>query len=136
MAMGKLGGEDYSAPMSEINVTPFVDVMLVLLVIFLVTAPLLTQAIPLELPNETASDIADQNPITISVTADGNYHWDADAISEDELAMRIEAAAAHDAKQPVHLRADTQVAYGKVSAVLALAQRYGLRNIGFVTEPK
>lgn len=136
MAMGKLGGEDYSAPMAEINVTPFVDVMLVLLVIFLVTAPLLTQAIALELPNETATDIADENPITISVTADGNYHWDADAISEDELAMRIEAAAAHDAKQPVHLRADTQVAYGKVSAVLALAQRYGLRNIGFVTEPK
>lgn len=136
MALGKLDNEEYTAPMAEINVTPFVDVMLVLLVIFLVTAPMLTQAVSLELPNETATEIADKNPITISVQADGSYHWDKDAISAEELDMRLEAAGAHDAKQAIHLRADTHVAYGKVSKVLVLAQRHGLRNIGFVTEPK
>lgn len=136
MALGDLDNEDFSAPMSDINITPFVDVMLVLLVIFLVTAPMLTQAVSLELPNETATEIEDRNPITISVKADGSYHWDKDAVSEEELAIRLEAAGAHRSDQPIHLRADTHVAYGKVSKVLVLAQRYGLRNIGFVTEPK
>ena len=135
MALGKFDNEDYAAPMAEINVTPFVDVMLVLLVIFLVTAPMLTQAVSLELPNETATEIADHNPITVSVTADGGVYWDKDAVSEEELAIRLEAAGAHDANQPIHLRADKAAAYGKVSRVLVLAQRYGLRNIGFVTEP-
>lgn len=136
MALGKLHNGDYDAPMAEINVTPFVDVMLVLLVIFLVTAPMLTQAVALELPDETATEIADTRPITISVKADGAYYWGKEAVSAAQLAVRLEAAGAHDAEQPVHLRADTAVAYGRVSKVLVLAQRYRLHNIGFITEPK
>lgn len=136
MAFGKLDNEDFSAPMAEINITPFVDVMLVLLVIFLVTAPMLTQAVSLELPNEQAEEITDRNPITISVKSDGSYYWDKDAINGEELAIRLEAAGAHSPDQPIHLRADTHAAYGTVSRVLVLAQRYGLRNIGFVTEPR
>lgn len=136
MAPGKFDSEDYAAPMAEINVTPFVDVMLVLLVIFLVTAPMLTQAVSLELPNETASELADERPVTLSVRADGGYFWGEEAISEEQLAIRLHAAAAHDATQPIHLRADTAAAYGRVAHILAVAQKYGLRNIGFITEPK
>lgn len=136
MALGKFDNDDYAAPMAEINVTPFVDVMLVLLVIFLVTAPMLTQAVSLELPNETATEIADEHPITLSVKADGSYFWSDEPLSEAQLATRLQAASAHDASQPIHLRADTHVAYGKVSTILVLAQKYGLRNIGFITEPK
>jgi biopolymer transport protein ExbD len=135
MALGKFDSDDYSAPMAEINVTPFVDVMLVLLVIFLVTAPMLTQAVSLELPNETATEIADENPITLSVKADGSYFWGEDALTAEQLATRLQAASLHDAEQPIHLRADTNVPYGKVSKVLVMAQKYGLHNIGFVTEP-
>lgn len=136
MAFGNFDHEDHGAPLSEINVTPFVDVMLVLLVIFLVTAPMLTQAVSLELPNETATEVADENPITISVKADGSYYWGEESLDEGQMAARLEAAGAHDATQPIHLRADTSTAYGNVSKILAMAQKYGLRNIGFVTEPK
>lgn len=136
MAFGKFDNDDFNAPMSEINVTPFVDVMLVLLVIFLVTAPMLTQAVSLELPNEIATEVADENPITISVKADGSYFWGEEAVSEEQLSMRLQTAGMHDAAQPIHLRADTAATYGRVSKILALAQKYELRNIGFVTKPK
>lgn len=136
MAFGKFDSDDHGAPMSEINVTPFVDVMLVLLVIFLVTAPMLTQAVSLELPNETATEIADQNPLSVSVKADGSFFWGEEPVSDDQLAIRLQAAGAHDKSQPIHLRADKSAAYGRVSKILSLAQEHGLRNIGFVTEPK
>lgn len=136
MAMGSFDSDDFSAPMAEINTTPLVDVMLVLLVIFLVTAPMLTQAVKLELPNETALEIADENPINLSVNAEGNYFWDKDQLSEMELEQRLKAESTQEPKRPIHLRADTNAAYGTVSKVLTLAQKHGLSNIGFVTEPK
>ena len=136
MAMQGFDREDFSAPMAEINTTPLVDVMLVLLVIFLVTAPMLTQAIKLELPNEVATEIADDNPISISISPHGIYYWDEESVSEAELEQRLQIAAASDKTQSIHLRADTSVAYGKVSKVLALSQKYGLSNIGFITEQK
>lgn len=136
MALGSFHKESDSDLMAEINVTPMVDVMLVLLVIFLVTAPMLTQAVKLELPNETATAIADENPITLSINAEGNYFWNEEPIAEEQLGKRLQLAAAENTKQPIHLRADTKVAYGKVSKILALSQKHGLTNIGFVTEPK
>lgn len=137
MAMGNgLDREDFSAPMAEINTTPLVDVMLVLLVIFLVTAPMLTQAVKLELPNETATEIADENPLSLSINAEGVYYWGEAVVTEAELESRLQAEAAVDKKRAIHLRADTNVAYGKVSKLLSLAQKHGLSNIGFVTEPK
>lgn len=134
MAMKGFDKEDFSAPIAEINTTPLVDVMLVLLVVFLVTAPMLTQAIKLELPNETAMEIADENPITVSVTAHGIYYWGEEPVSEAELLSKIQQSAAADKNTPIHLRADTNVAYGKVSKVLALAQQHQLNNIGFITK--
>ena len=133
---GGLDRDDFSAPMAEINTTPLVDVMLVLLVIFLVTAPMLTQAVKLELPNETATEIADENPLALSVDASGQYFLGKEPVTEAQLEERLRMVAAQDARRPIHLRADTHVAYGKVSAVLALAQKYQLTNIGFVTEPR
>lgn len=136
MAMQGFDREDFSAPMAEINTTPLVDVMLVLLVIFLVTAPVLTQAVKLELPNETATKITDENPIVISVSAQGLYHWGDKSLNDAELEQRLQMASASNSSQPIHLRADKNVAYGKVSKVLALSQKYGLSNIGFITAPK
>ncbi|MBN8531905.1 MAG: biopolymer transporter ExbD [Alphaproteobacteria bacterium] len=133
---GGLDREDFSAPMAEINVTPMVDVMLVLLVIFLVTAPMLTQAVKLELPNEVATSIADENPITLSIDAKGQYFWGEEALTDTQLEQRLEAESHQPTKRPIHLRADTSVPYGKVNKVLALAQKHGLSQIGFVTEPK
>jgi biopolymer transport protein ExbD len=136
MAMGGFDRDDLQAPMAEINVTPFVDVMLVLLVIFLVTAPMLTQSIKLELPHETATTVKNQKVATLSIDAAGSYYWNDTPISVQALEGQLKDAAAADATQPVHIRADGSVAYSKVSHVLALAAKVGLTNIGFLTEPK
>lgn len=136
MAMRGFESEDFSAPMAEINTTPLVDVMLVLMVIFLVTAPMLTQAVKLELPNETAMEIADENPIVISVTEHGLYYWGETNVTVPELEERLRQESETQPSRPIHLRADTTVAYGSVSKVLVLSQKYGLSNIGFVTEPR
>ena len=136
MAMQGFDKDNFSAPMAEINTTPLVDVMLVLLVVFLVTAPMLTQTIQLELPNEQANTITDKNPITLSISEDGLYYWGDDSVTDAELEKRLQMAAINDKTQAIHLHADVKVAYGKVSKVLALSQKYGLNNIGFITQQK
>lgn len=136
MAMGGFDRDDLHAPLAEINTTPLVDVMLVLMVIFLVTAPMLTQTIKLELPNETATEMKNPDAITISIDKEGHYYWGKEPITEAQIEQRFKAAVDHDPKQPVHLRADNNVVYGKVSHILATAQRVGLKNVGFITEPK
>lgn len=136
MSMGGFDKEEHGAPLAEINTTPLVDVMLVLLVIFLVTAPMLTQAVKLELPNETATEIADRQPLTLSIIADGGYFWEKEKLDETALEQRLMAVAQKNPAQPIHLRADTHAEYGKVSKLLAAAQRHGLNNIGFITEQK
>lgn len=136
MALQQFDRESFSAPTAEINMTPLVDVMLVLLVIFLVTAPMLTQAVKLELPNETATEVADENPITLSVNQEGQFFWEKQLLSQSELEKRLQMEAQQPTKRPIHLRADGDTYYKNVSKILALAQKYGLNNIGFVTEPK
>jgi biopolymer transport protein TolR len=127
--------EELQAPLSEINMTPLVDVMLVLLVIFLVTAPMLNSAVKLNLPAESAAQITEQKTITISINRAGEYFIDDKLVSEKELETKLIATAKENPKQQIHLRADVDVSYGKVSHVLADLQRAGLSNIGFVTEP-
>ncbi len=136
MGMGSFDRDDLQAPLAEINTTPLVDVMLVLLVIFLVTAPMLTQAIKLELPNETAAEIKEQKPVTISIDSTGQYFMDDKALTTDELDIRLKETAAANPKQQIFLRADTETNYGKVSHILGAANRAGLTNVGFITEPK
>ncbi|NBV05942.1 MAG: biopolymer transporter ExbD [Proteobacteria bacterium] len=128
--------EELQAPLSEINMTPLVDVMLVLLVIFLVTAPMLNSAVKLNLPAESAAQITEQKTITISINRAGEYFVDDKPVSEKELEKKLIAAAKENPKQQIHLRADVDVSYGKVSHMLSDLQRAGLSNIGFVTEPR
>lgn len=128
--------EDLQAPLSEINMTPLVDVMLVLLVIFLVTAPMLNSAIKLNLPSESASQVTEQKALTISVNKNGVYFIDDHAVSVSELENEMALIAKKNPKQQIHLRADVESSYGQVSKVLAISQRLGLSNIGFITEPK
>lgn len=123
-------------PMAEINVTPLVDVMLVLLVIFIITAPLLSYAIRLDLPNEPAP-AADVIPATIrlSIDADGQVYWDTDPIADDQLRSRLTDAGQQSPAPEVHLRADKATRYERIAMVLSSAQQAGLLKIGFVTEP-
>lgn len=125
-----------SVPMSEINVTPLVDVMLVLLVIFIITAPLLSYAIKLDLPNDPAP-AAEATPATIklSIDADGKVFVDADAITDEQLRARFDAATKLSPVPEVHLRADKATRYERIAFVMSSAQQAGLTKIGFVTEP-
>jgi biopolymer transport protein ExbD len=125
-------------PMAEINTTPLVDVMLVLLVIFIITAPLLTHAIRLDLPQAQAPASAEKpDTITVSIDAQGRVYWN-DAPVADALALeaRMREAAARTPQPDLHLRADQQVVYRKVAEVMAAAQQSGLSKIGFVTDPR
>jgi biopolymer transport protein ExbD len=130
-------GQSPSQPMAEINVTPLVDVMLVLLVIFIITAPLLAYALKLDLPDVKAPAVsAKADVIRIAIDADGNVYWNLDRVAEADLAARLASAAAQQPQPDVHLRADKATRYERVAAVMAAAQQAGLTKIGFVTEPR
>ena len=137
MAFG--GFERYSGPaqpMSEINVTPLVDVMLVLLVIFIITAPLLSYAIKLELPNDPAPAAeAAVGTIRLSIDAEGKVHVDTEPVTDEQLRARFAAAVKEIPVPEVHVRADKATRYERVSFVMSAAQQAGLVKIGFITEP-
>lgn len=134
MAFGGFNEGGNSQPMAEINTTPLVDVMLVLLVIFIITAPLFHQAVPIDLPKVSATKI-DEKPevIQLAVDADGKIFWNGEAIHREALESRF--AAISERQPELHLRADRAVRYEKVADVMATAQRTGVVKIAFVTEP-
>jgi biopolymer transport protein ExbD len=123
-------------PMAEINVTPLVDVMLVLLVIFIITAPLLSYAIRLDLPND-AAPAAEATPatVTLSIDAGGQAFWDQTAVSDAELRTRLEQSAKQKPAPELHVRADKATRYERIAFVLSAAQQAGLVKVGFITEP-
>ena len=125
-------------PMADINTTPLVDVMLVLLVIFIITAPLLTHAIKLDLPSAQAP-VAPEKPetITLSIDAQGKVFWN-DTPLDDPVALqaRLRDAASRSPQPELHLRADQQVRYQHIAEVMSAAQQAGLAKIGFVTDPR
>ena len=127
--------DELQAPLAEINMTPLVDVMLVLVVIFLVTAPMITNSINLNLPSDTASTMKQEKAIAISIDKRGLYYIDEVQISARELKNKLKEIAIVNSKKQIHLRADKDVAYSKVSYVLGQAQKNGLNNIGFITTP-
>jgi biopolymer transport protein ExbD len=125
-----------SQPMAEINVTPLVDVMLVLLVIFIITAPLLAAAIRIDLPNEKAQAVSAETPaVRVAIDADGTLYWEGQRIAPEDLAPRLQEAAKRQPRPDIHLRADKQARYAQIAAVMAAAQQAGLGKIGFITEP-
>ena len=135
MAFGRLERSSRPAPMSDINMTPLIDVMLVLLVIFIITAPLMTSSLKLELPKtDAATPTSAPAFIALAITADGKLYFGDEALARDALAVRVAASAKANPQLEVQLRADQKVPYGQVAELLALIQAAGLTRIGFVTE--
>jgi len=123
--------------MNEINMTPLVDVMLVLLIIFIITVPVMKHSINLDLPRANSQPLdAKPQTIRLSVNAQGDYYWNENRIDEKDLASRLQAEAARTPQPELHLRADKDVRYERVAQAMAAAQQAGLRKIGFITEPK
>ena len=122
-------------PMSEINVTPFVDVMLVLLIVFMVAAPLLTVGVPIELPETKAKPLqGDNEPLTVSLTPDGKVFLQDTEIELDTLAPKLIAIAKNGYDERVFVRGDRNVGYGSVMKVMGVLNRAGFKRIGLVTD--
>lgn len=136
MAFGAFNPHRQQSMMSDINVTPMVDVMLVLLVIFIITAPMFTHAVKLELPQARAAASAQQaDTVAIAIDADGKLYWNKDVVDAAALDARLAEAARQDPQPELQLRADKATRYENVARVMAAAQSQGLSKIGFVTDP-
>ena len=137
MSIGGDSGEDDDAvPMSEINVTPFVDVMLVLLIIFMVAAPLLTVGVPLELPKTAAQAVPaePEEPLSVSVTPEGPIMVMTTEVPEDELITRLRAVAEERQSDKIYLRADGSIPYARIMEIMGALNAAGFNNIVLVTE--
>ena len=136
MANADLSRRRHQAPMADMNVVPLVDVMLVLLVIFIVTAPLLTHAVKIDLPKASSqANIARPEHIEFGIRENGELFWNGERITLDALPQRLAAEATKTPQPEVHIRADRHAHYEKVAQVLALAAKAGLVRIGFVSDP-
>jgi len=137
MAFGGFNKQAGSAPKAEINMIPLIDVMLVLLVIFIVTAPLLTHAVKIDLPKASSNpNITKPTNVQLGIKADGQLYWNGDAIDETGLAQRFAVAAKQEPQPEVHIRAERATHYERIARVMSEAARAGLTKIGFVTEPE
>ncbi len=129
-------GRSRSRPMAEINVTPFVDVMLVLLIIFMVAAPLLTVGVPVELPKTAAGALPSEQeePLTVTLTAQGGVQIQTSDVARDELVTKLRAIAAERDSDQVFLRADGAIPYADVMQVMGALNAGGFSNVGLVTD--
>ena len=129
-------GRGRSRPMAEINVTPFVDVMLVLLIIFMVAAPLMTVGVPVELPKTAANALPgeEEEPLSVTITAEGVVMIQTTEVAREDLVARLRAIATERDSTRVYLRADGAVPYAQVMQVMGALNRGGFGNIGLVTE--
>ncbi|GLQ33779.1 protein TolR [Amylibacter marinus] len=127
---------DKRRPMAEINVTPFVDVMLVLLIIFMVAAPLLTVGVPIELPKTAAQPLPteEEEPLTVVIGSEGQILLQNTEIERDSLVSKLRAVAAERSSSKIFLRADSGVEYGQVMQVMGALNNGGFNNIGLVTD--
>ena len=121
---------------SEINMTPLVDVMLVLLIIFIITVPVLTHSVKIDLPraNNQVNQVKPKT-VTISVTQEGQFYWDKELLNKEQLVTHLQQVAAQQPQPEVHIRGDKKVNYEYVMTVMAEAQRSGVHQLGFITEP-
>ena len=135
MAFASFDSKSAGAPMAEINMVPLIDVLLVLLVIFIVTAPLLTNAVKLELP-QASSQVNDLKPdkVEFAIDAAGALYWNGESVTRDEVKRRFAAEGKKPVQPEIHLRADQGVAYRFVAQTLADASRAGLTKVGFISE--
>ena len=122
-------------PMAEINVTPMVDVMLVLLIIFMVTAPLMMAQLPIELPKTSAQDLGKPpEPLIVALDADGNYYVGSDKVAEGDLVSKLQSMAQSNPDQIVYVRADKVIPYGKVMELLGQVGKAGFYKISLMSE--
>ena len=136
MAFGKLSDDGGGQPQSEINMIPLIDVMLVLLIVFMITAPFLSNAVKVDLPQASSSpeDIKN-NDIKLALKASGELFWSGEAISREALELRLQNAAKQQPVPELHIHADRNLDYGKVADIMALSSRSGVSKIAFVSEP-
>jgi biopolymer transport protein ExbD len=136
MTFGSLEAEQDNAPLADINMVPLIDVMLVLLIIFMVTAPLLTHAVKLDLPRASSQpNVTKPDHVQLAIDKDGQVFWNAEPVDAAALADRMHAAAALQPQPELHIRADRATPYENVARTMSEAARQGLGRIGFVTEP-
>eukprot|EP01037_Dinobryon_pediforme_P004167 gene4167-4217_t len=133
----RVNADDTDDVMNEINMTPLVDVMLVLLIIFIITVPVMKHAVNVDLPRATNQpENVKPETVRLSVSADGKFFWNESQVSEEELFPRLQAEAAKEPQPDLHIRGDKNVRYEFVAQAMAAAQRAGVRKIGFVTDPQ
>ena len=122
--------------MNEINMTPLVDVMLVLLIIFIITIPVMKHAVNIDLPRATNEpELSKPETVRLSVAADGSYFWNETRLRDDDLLGRLQTEGAKDPQPELHIRGDKDVRYERVAQAMAAARQAGVRKIGFITEP-
>ncbi len=132
---GGRGGRGRYRPMSEINVTPLVDVMLVLLIIFMVTAPLMTSGVNVDLPKTNAAPInADTKPITVTIKGDGSIYLGDEVVGNDDLVARLQAAAQNDPAHRIFVRGDQHIDYGRVMQVMGTITSGGFTKVALLAE--
>jgi biopolymer transport protein ExbD len=137
MAFASFDARHASAPVADINMVPLIDVMLVLLVIFIITAPLLTHAVKLELPKASAQvNAAQPEKVEFAIDAGGSLYWNGTRLTRAEAAQRFAEEGKRQPQPEIHLRADQNVAYRFVAQTLADASKAGLTKVGFISEPE
>jgi len=137
MAFASFDNRNAGAPMAEINMVPLIDVMLVLLVIFIVSAPLLTQAVKLELPKANAQpNIVKADKVEFAIDAAGQRFWNGEPVDRTEAAKRFIEEGKKQPQPEIHLKADQSVAYRSVAQTLADATKAGLTKVGFISDPE
>ena len=136
MAFASLDGADDNEPLAEINMVPLIDVMLVLLIIFMVTAPLLTHAVKVDLPKASSSaNITKPDNVQLAIDAGSQIFWNGEAVNGEQLSEHLKTAAALQPQPELHIRAERTTPYERVAQVMSEAARQGLVRIGFVTDP-
>jgi biopolymer transport protein ExbD len=129
--------DDTDEVMNEINMTPFVDVMLVLLIIFIITVPVMKHAVNVDLPRASSErELVKPETVRLSVQADGTYYWNESKVTDEALPALLQTEAAKNPQPDLHIRGDKAVRYERVAQAMAAAQKAGIRKIGFITEPK
>jgi biopolymer transport protein ExbD len=137
MAFGDIEVHGDDAVLSEINMIPLIDVMLVLLIVFIITVPVINHAVRLDLPRASAQRAPDRpQAVRVSVDGQGAYHWNDTAVSDESLAARLAQVAVLDSQPELHIRGDRSVRYERVALLMAQAKVAGMRKIAFVTDPR
>jgi len=135
MAFGGFNQQGNQAPMAEINMVPLIDVMLVLLVIFMVTAPLLTHAVKVNLPSASSAPAAPAEKVDLSIDGKGQLFWNATPMSKEAVLAKLQAQALSAPDSELHLHADRDTRYELIAEIMSAAAKAGLAKIGFVTQP-